>query len=133
MNDLRIPKKELSVFEDFSGPVLHLYAGEDWEKDKVWFETHSKVHGKMDKTPRFLTYHGLVYGTKKSIAMFGQRITPGKLMPYLVHDDDMGRDYDLNPGEPFSYETMGVMNDFNRFFTKVVKTVKETGKYNPAA
>lgn len=59
VHQMIIPKEDLSIFHDESGPSYVLYVGENWERDKEWFMTSSKFHDKMNNKPkRYLRYTG---------------------------------------------------------------------------
>lgn len=109
---LTIPGKELSVYADESGPVLHVYAGDDWDRDKDRFINGLKVHSKLNREARwYLRYTG-------SCDCRGARHThPGRRAPVLVNDSDLGREYDRRPGEPAVYPTLQVFGEFTRWLT----------------
>jgi hypothetical protein len=59
VSDIFIPKMELNVFYDGSGPVLYAYKGKDWKTDKQRFMDNSKVNSKLDGERRwYLRYEG---------------------------------------------------------------------------
>ncbi len=95
ISDLTIPGFQLSVYSDNSGPTFYVYVGEDWEADKHWFFHSSKVNSKLYGDPRrYLKYSGRY-----------SRSLPAM----LVHDNDLGREYDpirFNPDihDPKPYE-----------------------------
>lgn len=78
-----IPGMLLRVYEDHSGPRLYRYVGDDWQRDRVAFFGCAHVNSKLRGEPRtYLTYTGHGRGSR------------------LEHDDDLGREYDLGPGDP---------------------------------
>ena len=124
VTQLNIPRKQLDVFEDYSGPALYSYVGDNWERDKKWFETSGKVNSKLNEEPRrYLKYHGSFYPTKQAYHENCGRHWRGKLPPYLLHDDDLGREYGLLSGDPESFKTEDVLNEFNGFFKEVLTRI----------
>ncbi len=105
VSDIVIPKKELHVYDDESGPTFYLYVGNDWEKDRERFMNGSKVNSKLDGEPRtYLQYSG-------AALIDGHRFYLHRRQPYLVHTNDLGREYDRE-GEPEFFETKKVLQDF---------------------
>lgn len=126
VTQVNIPRAELHVYEDESGPTLYLYAGDDWERDREGFVSGSKVNSKLNGKPRtYLKYKGAWSNPAKYIY-------PGQRPPLLVSDNDLGREYDpvvkmdaveLAPGcvvidiesEPVQFKTADVMDGFTRW------------------
>ncbi len=107
VSELVIPKKELHVFRDYSGPRLIVYVGDDWLRDKGWFmnQNSSKVNSKLMKEPRrYLCYRG---------------------SPYLTHDNDLGREYDPEGLECERYLTFDIFKEFDDFFKGIVENLKK--------
>lgn len=113
-----IPKRELTVFDDESGPIYHTYVGGNWVNDKQTFmncanEKHKlKAASKLYLEPRkYLTYTG-------SLDPQAENGYPGpcygggiKRNPYLVNDDDLGREYRANEEEPKYFHTNQVYQE----------------------
>lgn len=109
VSDLFIPGKELNVYHDNSGPTFYLYVGNDWERDKEGFTHSTKVHSKLRGEPRtYLRYTG-------SCRKDGRSYFVGRTSPFLVHDNDLGREYDPKPGEPKLFNTNEVFEEFTKF------------------
>jgi hypothetical protein len=111
VNKLNIPKKELSVFEDNSGPLFYLYVGKkDWEEGKNDFWNNVKVNSKLHGEPRtYLRYGGSWQKTHGGIS-YG-----GRTAPFLANDNDLGREYDAKGKEPKYFETKAVFQEFKDF------------------
>jgi len=110
VSKLIIPKKILHVFKDESGPLYYTYVGENWKQDKQSFMTDLKINSKLYKEPRtYLMYRGRSKINKKKIYNGGER------KPFLVHDNDSEREYDLNSNEPLYFETEQVFQEFNQW------------------
>lgn len=110
VHSVSIPKMEISVYEDESGPRLHVYIGENWEEDKKWFIGGIKIHSKKDKKPRlYLLYRG---GCKKPKSPGMQFVYLNTRPPYLVNDDDSGREYSAEGEECLYYETSKIFKQF---------------------
>lgn len=108
VTELIIPKKELHVYEDESGPLYYEYVGQDWEADKEKFLKESKFNSRLKKEPRwYLKYKG---GGYDGYDYRGQR------PPFLLHDSDLLREYATKGGEARSYRTTEVLAEFTQWF-----------------
>lgn len=118
VTELFIPEKQLDIFEDESGPRLYLYVGGDWKWDREWFLTGSKVHSKLQNKPRMY----LVYkGSWKRPHEPGYNYTyPKQRSPWLVADNDLGREYDPGKGDPEFFSTDDVLSEFAAWLKKIV-------------
>lgn len=88
-NEIYIPKQNIKVYSDESGPTYYLYVGNDWNKDKGWFMNSTKVHSKLKGEPRrYLKYRGNTYNTRAT---------------ELLADDDLEREYSPLENEPKSF------------------------------
>lgn len=114
VSDLSIPRKVLTVYEDYSGPTLYVYVGKHWQQDKANFVHGLHVHSKMNNELRtYLKYSGSVEPKRGS---FYQH----RLNPYLVFDDDLGREYSPIGSEPTYYHTLEVMGEFETYLREIV-------------
>jgi hypothetical protein len=87
-NRIGIPKWQLEVYEDYSGPSFYVYVGENWDVEKNRFFRGLKVNSKLYGEPRtYLKYSG----------------TDSKYSNTLKHDHDIGREYELNPDDKSIY------------------------------
>lgn len=99
VNRLVIPRHELTVYDDESGPTLAVYVGNDWDADKQAFKHGLKVNSKLYEQPRtYLLYHGHGYNRRRAGA--------------LAHNNDLGREYELEPGDIPFYETAVLFERF---------------------
>ena len=105
VSNINIPKKEISVYDDESGPTFYLYVGNDWEQDREKFVNSSKINSKLKGEPRwYVKYSG-------SGSPTGSCSYQGRRSPYLVHDSDLCREYD--PGSaPQLFFTKEVFEEF---------------------
>ncbi len=121
-----IPKKELNVYEDESGPTFYLYVGDDYQRDREMFMNGSKVNSKLHREKKiFLEYTGSCdceSGKKFSLTAH----THSRLRsPLLVHTNDLGRQYDPEGDEPKAFKTVEVMKEFKIYLEEVVlQTIK---------
>ncbi|MBI5044842.1 MAG: hypothetical protein HZC02_02865 [Candidatus Levybacteria bacterium] len=131
---INIPMEELHVYDDESGPTFYLYVGNNWEADRERFVNGSKVNSKLNGEPRtYLQYKGACRCTRG----FGgysdlDHTHPGKRPPLLVHDNDLGREYEprkrrwdwknwtWHPGDPKALSTSDVMEKFRAYLVDVV-------------
>jgi hypothetical protein len=103
VDEIVIPKMELHVYEDESGPDFYHYVGNDWDSDKYGFMHGMKNHSKMDKKPRiYLLYTG---GQIKPNDPGIQYTYDGRRSPFLVNDNDCGREYEPVGNEPTFFVT----------------------------
>lgn len=117
VTQLNIPMKELSVYEDESGPTLYVYAGENWDQDREGFERGSKFHAKLNNKPKiYLMYEG---GWRRPGEKGLQYTMEGQRAPYLVHTTDY-REYLPNLLEPKYFKTEGVFREFTTFLEKIL-------------
>ena len=106
IHEIKIPRQELCVYEDESGPTYRIYVGDDWEKDKEWFFNTIKIHAKLrGESKKYLIYSGNTY---KSRAL------------YLLPDKDLGREYEPEEGEPQRIEVKDVFSNITEYLTKNV-------------
>ncbi|MDD3102289.1 MAG: hypothetical protein PHE59_04060 [Patescibacteria group bacterium] len=118
-----IPKKQLNVYEDESGPTFYLYVGDNWERDRDKFINNVKVNSKLRKEPRmYLEYKGECHCGKNSEDKFDRipHTHPRCRPPLLVHTNDLGREYDPEGNEPKSFSTAKVMDEFRQYLNKIV-------------
>lgn len=115
---LVIPEMELHVYEDNSEPLLYVYVGKDWEHDRKAFINEPKVNGKLHGKPRlFLRYDG---SSKRPDQAGFQGYGGGRKAPYLVHNNNLERDYDLELGDPPYYRTDEIFSQFTKWLTENV-------------
>ncbi len=123
VTEIVIPKKELHVYDDESGPTFYLYVGKDWEQDRRKFMSSSKVNSKLCKHPKmYLKYKGACNCQSTSKASFEaiglltslinrdaeklSRLThthERRRSPLLVHDNDLGREYEPEPNGKWNW------------------------------
>lgn len=132
--EILIPKKELCVYEDESGPAYVEYVGRNWKADKERFNG-LKVHSKLRGEPRtYLKYKGAcdcpaiagasfgahgflgaaLAGDKRALAEL-THTHRGRRSPVLVHDEDLGREYSPRGSEPRMYRTDEVFAEFTQW------------------
>jgi hypothetical protein len=93
---LAIPRKLLNLYGDHSGPIFYTYVGLHWSEEKDEFLHGFKVNSRLHKEPRtYLKYRG--QGLQ------------------LVHDNDLGREYEPQGKEPYSYSLDEVMSEYNAY------------------
>lgn len=123
VSEIVIPKKELYVCEDESGPTFYLYVGNDYERDREKFMNSSKIHGKRDGKPKmYLQYKGECHCHSDSDDWFAKlpHTHQGRRPPLLVHTNDSDREYDPEGDEPTFFSTNVVMEEFKQYLEEVV-------------
>lgn len=106
LHEINIPKQQLEVFDDESGPTYYLYVGQNWEADKKWFMNSIKVNSKLRGEPRrYLRYSGHGHNRRAS---------------YLVADNDLGREYSPEGNESGSFSLEEKFNEFTAYLTENV-------------
>ncbi len=59
IHTIGIPKKEINVYDDESGPTFFTYVGTNWEKDKIsWHDAFKSCEKKDGKQKSYLKYEG---------------------------------------------------------------------------
>jgi len=121
---INIPRKELAVYPDESGPVLRLYVGDNWERDGEEFAQGCNYNSRRDGRPRtYLRYRGGCFCFKVGwhAWLAGLPHTHlGERAPLLVHYNDMEREYDPESDEPDLFNTDEVMEEFRRYLEENV-------------
>ena len=140
ITEIIIPEKELHVYDDESGPTYIVYAGLDWESDKGWFFTSSKVNSKLRGEPRqYLKYKAGCNCSRTNGASFPaigfltaaltddtqatarmHHTHSGQRSPLLIHDNDLDREYDPEEGEIQAYRTEDVFAEFTQWLQRNV-------------
>lgn len=136
VSEIVIPRRELHVYHDESGPTLYLYVGDDYERDRESFMNGLKIHGKLDGKPKtYLRYKGgcdcqatagatfegigfimaLMDGDADKISKM-RHSHQGRRSPLLIHDNDW-REYEPEGNEPTHFRTSEVMEDFRVWLT----------------
>ena len=106
LDEICIPKQQIDVFDDESGPTYYLYVGQDWEADKKWFMNSSKVNSKLRGEPRrYLRYSG--YGR-------------GRRASDLIADNDLSREYSPEGDEPRSFKLKEKFDEFTTYLEEHV-------------
>ena len=115
---LNIPQMELHVYEDHSGPTLYTYVGNSWPLDREKFMKGGKVNSKLRKEPRiYLQYTG---GWKRPDEPGTQYTRQGLCAPFLIHTNDLGRQYDPMGKEPKYFVTSDIFRTFDNWLVKNV-------------
>jgi hypothetical protein len=118
---INIPKKELTIYDDESGPGFYFYVGKDWKKYKKSFMYGSKVHSKLEKSPRrYLKYSGAFGKPGEELALCYPSSWSNTRRPFLIHDNDSGREYDPKGNEPRFFVTEDVMKEFTEWLKENV-------------
>lgn len=112
VTEICIPKMEIHVYEDESGPRFHTYVGDDWEQDKQWFMTSSKLNCKLRGEPRrALSYEG---------AWSDGYLYRGSRPPFLKANSDLGRQYMPEGDESTVFNTSEVFDQFTQWLQENV-------------
>ncbi len=114
-----IPKKEIHIYKDESGPAFYIYVGNNWRNDREKFMHSSKFNSRLNGNARtYLQYTGgcdcqatggasfeasgflmaKLSGDSAALAQM-KHTHRGKRSPMLVHTNDLGREYDPLPGK----------------------------------
>jgi hypothetical protein len=122
VTQLNIPKKELNVFDDNSGPTLYLYVGKNWKNDKEKFVHSGKVNSKLNNEPKtYLEYKG-AWRNEPGVTY------TGRVAPSLAHTNDLGRQYDPTGKEPTFFKTADVFKEFKTYLENRLKVIRELPK-----
>jgi len=114
ISELKMPQQILTLYSDHSGPSFYVYVGHNWEREKQEFFDGWHVHPKMNKEPRtYLRYTGSASKTERYTYEHTIRT-------YLLHDSDLGRQYDLLPGDKEHYVVEEVCQDYASYIERRV-------------
>jgi len=123
VHTINIPRMELSVHEDESGPTFYMYVGGNWERDAEKFVNLCKVNSKLNGESRmYLQYEGKCHCTKYHPDPLRalRHVHPGRRPPLLMHTNDLERQYDPMPGEFTELPTDVVMETFRSYLEGIV-------------
>jgi len=140
VTEIVIPKKELHVYEDESGPTFYLYVGDDYERDRDKFMNGSKVNSKLNGEPKlYLEYKGgcdcraTAGAAFEAVGFLTATLTGDseelsrmththsrRRPPLLVHTNDLNREYDPEGDEPTLFRTATVLAEFKQYLEDVV-------------
>ncbi len=113
VSEITIPRREIYVFADESDLIFYTYVGRSWERDKDAFFNHHKCDSKLKGEPRtYLLYKG---ACQCGAASGATHTHPGRRPPLLVHDNDLGREYDPQGSEPRMFRTADVFAEFDHW------------------
>lgn len=109
--DVAIQGEKISVYEDHSGPSYHVYVGEDWDQDRSnFFGSCVFVNSKLRGEPRiYLTYKGSDELNRRVRYKYLEKGGYEEAATYLLHDNDIGREYELADGDEPFYKTSEVV------------------------
>ncbi len=118
VTEIVIPKKELHIYNDESGPTFYLYVGNDWEQDRDQFMNALKVHSKLDGRPKiYLRYSG---ACRCGGITDWPHTHAGRRSPLLEHTNDLGREYDPEGDEPTCFQTQRVLEEYEQYLEQVI-------------
>jgi hypothetical protein len=144
ISSITIPCRKINVYEDESGPTYIRYVGGNWPRDRQEFMTSGHINRKLYGKPRtYLSYTGgcgcqlaanAAFGADELWgSMLGNRSSrpgtavrhthPGRRSPLLVHDDDLGREYEPKHQREMAYDTATVMAMFTRYLERLLSKI----------
>jgi len=114
-----IPGKEISLYDDFSGPTMYVYVGSGDDRAAFW--DGFSYNAKLRRQPRT---HLIYNGSDRSdqFIWYGRKNT--RPSPYLLHDNDLGRAYGLEDGDRPYYETRAILDEFADYLAAAVGLVE---------
>lgn len=116
LSEVGIPRKELHVYSDESGPMFYYYVGNDWDADKKEFFHGSKVNSKLSGKERtYLQYKGAFSPPRGAYSNSYPAVWAKDRRPYLVHDNDLSREYEPVGDEPMYFSTTDVMHEMEEW------------------
>lgn len=123
-----IPREQISVYGDHSGPRYYAYVGDDWARDREWFFASSCfVNSKLRGEPRkYLQYTGSdETGRQVRYGYHHSRPKYAGEAKYLVHTNDLGREHDLGPDDAPFLVTTEVTERMTRHLEQVLARIEE--------
>lgn len=104
VQEVRLPRRALRVYEDESGPTYYVYVGDSWERDRSkWW---SRPNARLNNEPRVCVKYS------------GHRPYRGRAGT-LAWDQD-GREYGPEGDEPTSFRTHEIMEEVRVYLCGVV-------------
>ena len=105
VNEVRIPRRSLRVYEDESGPTYNVYVGNAWEQDRsTWW---SRPNARLNNEPRLCVRYS------------GDGRFRNRRSGSLSWDKD-GREYGPEGDEPTLFSMAEVMEEFRVYLNDVV-------------
>lgn len=93
VDKIYMPGMQLNVYDDFSGPTMYVYVGNNYKQDYNWWRNHIKCNSKLHNEPRrHLEYHGTWGANECPSKTYWYR---GILAPFMTHDKDLGRAHNI--------------------------------------
>lgn len=106
VHEIVIPKRELTVYAEEEGPNYRIYAGDNWYRDEHTFMNGGRLQSKLYNEPKIYLIYGGALNPQSENGWRGKRYGGGNNRnPYLVNDDDVGREYRANEDEPKYFHT----------------------------
>jgi len=116
-----VERKHLRIYGDLSGPAFGLFVGNEaaWERGAdQWLRYGPGVNSRLRGEARtYLRYSGRADSE-------GRRIASHRINPYLVHTDDLGREYSPVGDEPRVFNTIEVLQEM----ADVVRRITEAAR-----
>lgn len=120
ISHITIPERELRVYSrPEEGPNLYRYIGDDYERDREEFMSHTKYRDE-DGRGLYLRYEGSCDCRKTAEGRWILHTHNGCRPPFLLHTSDRGQEYDLRGDEPEFFQTETVMKEFKEYLENVV-------------
>jgi hypothetical protein len=119
LSSVTIPGHHMDVYEDWSGPSYYRYVGKNYETDKHEFMNGIRCNSRLKNKPKtYLKYTG---ADGKITPYGGTYRDDSKRMPkYLMHDNDMQREYSLEGDEPTQFGTHEIFNMFCEYLRETI-------------
>ena len=107
LESVSIPGKQISLYSDFSGPVLYTHVGSGDDRANFW--DGFSYNAKLNRKPRT---HLIYEGSDRfdQFIWYGRHST--RPSPYLLHSNDLGRAYGLEEGDHPFYKTCNILDEF---------------------
>ena len=110
VDEVRIGKRSLHVYEDESGPTYNVYVGDDWERDRsTWW---TRPNARLNKESRVCVKYS------------GRHRYRNTRAADLVCDGDY-REYGPEGEEPQSFVTHEVMDEVRAYLQDVLSIIEE--------
>lgn len=129
VNTVAIPREQISVYGDNSGPSYYAYVGNDWERDREWFFKKSGfVNSKLWGEPRrYLRYGGSDETDRQVRYLSGGGSNEYKASAkYLLHTNDIGREYELDSDDAAFLVTSEVVDRMTDHLKDALKQIEAT-------
>lgn len=127
---IAIPEAQLNVYDDNSGPTYYVYVGDDWGRDRErFFHASCFVNSKLYGEPRmYLCYKGSDEANRHVRYGYCRGSGYKETAKYLLHTNDLGRQYDLEDADSPFYRMSDVIDRMTLHLKRALEQIEKTSE-----